>query len=77
MTTAIYRVESTHPIVGPLWAGLASAKFHLIIDRTLAIVLAAKSRTLPSGHEIRVVHVPSGKVVFRKTDGTLTTSGDD
>jgi hypothetical protein len=28
--------------------------------------MAAKSVTKPSGQEIRVVHVPTGEVVFRK-----------
>lgn len=77
MTTATYRVESTHPIVGPLRAGLGSAKFLFIVDRALAILLAAKSWTLPFGHEIRVVHVPTGKIVFRKTDSRLMTNSDD
>ena len=67
MSAATYRVESAHPIVSPLWPGLAPSKFHHIFDRALAIVLAAKSMTRPSGHEIRVVHVPTGKVIFRKT----------
>jgi len=28
--------------------------------------MAAKSITTPSGEEIRVVHVPTGEIVFRK-----------
>jgi len=77
MTTATYRVESAHPIVGPLWSGRAASKFHHVVDRANAIVLAAKSWTQPKGHEIRVVHVPTGEVVFRKTDGRLSTVADD
>jgi hypothetical protein len=77
MSAAIYRVESAHPIVGPLWPGLASSKFHHIVDRALAIVVAAKSMTSPSGHEIRVVHVPTGKVIFRKTASAAATVGED
>lgn len=77
MSAATYRVESAHPIIGPLWLGLDAAKFHLVFDRALAIVLAAKSKTFPSGHEIRVVHVPTGKVVFRKTDGNPTSLAED
>jgi hypothetical protein len=76
MPAASYRVESAHPIVGPLWPGLASSKFHHIVDRALAIVVAAKSMTRPSGHEIRVVHVPTGKVVFRKTAAAPITASE-
>jgi hypothetical protein len=61
-----YRIESTHPIVGPLISGINETALH-IADRAMAVVLAAKSYTLPFGKEIRVVHVPSGEVVFRKT----------
>ena len=77
MSTAAYRVESFHPIMGPLLQGLVSSKFFLLADRVLAVVVAAKSFTNPSGQEIRVVHVPTGQVVFRKTGASLTECGDD
>lgn len=77
MSSAAYRVESSHPIAGPLLPGLVSSKFLLLVDRALAIVLAAKSVTYPFGHEIRVVHVPTGEVIYRKTAALLTTSSDD
>ena len=67
MSSITYRVESSHPIVGPLWPGITASKFHTFNDRSLAVVMAAKSMTSPFGHEIRVVHVPTGAVVFRKT----------
>ncbi len=67
MSATTYRVESSHPIVGPLCPTSTASKFHTFVDRALAIVMAAKSMTHPSGHEIRVVHVPTGQVVFRKT----------
>lgn len=70
MTTMSYRIESTHPIVGPLVSGINSTAMY-IADRTMAVVMAAKSYTLPFGKEIRVVHVPSGEVVFRKTAATI------
>ncbi|MFZ4478531.1 MAG: hypothetical protein ACOYNZ_01415 [Rhodoferax sp.] len=76
MSAASYRVESAHPIISPLWLGLGSARFHLVFDRALAIVLAAKGRTSPTGHEIRVVHVPTGQVVFRKTATSPIPFGD-
>jgi hypothetical protein len=37
-----------------------------VSDRALAVAVAAKSTTWPGGQEIRVVHVPTGEVVFRK-----------
>ena len=77
MSTETYRIESAHPIIGPLWSGWTASKFHHVVDRANAIVLAAKSRTFPAGHEIRVVHVPSGSIVFRKTDGSLSAPVDD
>jgi hypothetical protein len=67
MSATTYRVESSHPIVGPLWSNYKSSKHHTFVDRALAVVMAAKSMTSPAGHEVRVVHVPSGEVVFRKT----------
>lgn len=66
MTTMSYRIESTHPIVGPFISGINETAL-CIADRAMAVVLAAKSYTLPFGKEIRVVHIPSGEVVFRKT----------
>lgn len=76
MTNATYRVESTYPMTGPLLP-LAGAKFHHLYDRALAVVLAAKSMTKPMGHEIRVVHVPTKNVIFRKTAANLTPCSED
>jgi hypothetical protein len=39
--------------------------------------LAAKSFTRPSGQEIRVVHVPTGEVVFRKRGTHGPDVGDE
>jgi hypothetical protein len=63
MTSADYRIESAQPIAGRFWP--AAGSMHLAVkDHALAISLAAKSFTRNS--EIRVVHVPTGEVVFRK-----------
>jgi hypothetical protein len=35
-------------------------------DRSLAVAMTAKTRTVPCGGEIRVVHAPTGEVIFRK-----------
>lgn len=63
MTSADYRIESSQPIAGRFWP--AAGKRQLAVsDRALAVSIAAKSYTPDS--EIRVVHVPTGEVVFRK-----------
>jgi hypothetical protein len=67
LSASTYRVESSHPIVGPLWPSFKASKLHTFVDRAFAVLMAAKSSTSPSGHEIRVIHVPTGQVVFRKT----------
>ena len=63
MTSADFRIESSQPMAGRFWPG-APERAYAIRDRALAVSLAAKS--LRSGSEIRVVHVPTGEVVFRK-----------
>lgn len=63
MTSADYRIESNQPIASRFWP-VAGAMGFAVSDRQLAISLAAKSFTRSS--EIRVVHVPTGEVVFRK-----------
>ena len=65
MTSAEYRIESTHPIASRLLPNSGSQQY-LMSNRALAVSLAAKSSTRPCGQEIRVVHVPTGEVVFRK-----------
>jgi hypothetical protein len=65
MSAAEFRVESNHPISGRLWPISGSLQY-FFSDRSLAVAMAAKSVTKPSGQEIRVVHVPTGEVVFRK-----------
>ena len=68
-----YRLESTHPIVGPLISSINQTALY-ISDGAIAVVLAEKSYTLPFGKEIRVVHVPSGEVVFRKAAAFADTA---
>lgn len=69
MSPADFRVESNHPITGRLWPA-AGAHEYSFNNRDLAVAMAAKSMTHPSGQEIRVVHVPTGEVVFRKPGAT-------
>ncbi|HYD77721.1 hypothetical protein [Ramlibacter sp.] len=65
MTSADYRIESSYPIASCLLP-TCGAQQYFVSDRALAITLAAKSSTRPGGQEIRVVHVPTGEIVFRK-----------
>ncbi len=65
MGNADYRIESTHPIAGRLLP-VSGYREYFFSDRSLAVCMAAKSITTPSGQEIRVVHVPTGEIVFRK-----------
>jgi hypothetical protein len=71
-----YQIESLYPMVGPLLpeGGVITLGLH---DHALAIVIASKSVTVPYGKEIRVVHVTSGEVIFRKTAATVTAAGEE
>jgi hypothetical protein len=64
MASAEYRIESNDPIVGQFWPATGAQQYS-VSNRALAVSLAAKSFTKPDS-EIRVVHVPTGEVVFRK-----------
>ena len=63
MTSPEYRIESSRPIAGRFWP-VDGSRHYAVKDRALAVSLAAKSFSHDS--EIRVVHVPTGEVVFRK-----------
>lgn len=76
MTSADFRIESNHPISGRLWP-LSGSQQYFFSDRSLAVAMAAKSVTKPSGQEIRVVHVPTGEVVFTKPGSSRREWSDD
>jgi hypothetical protein len=76
MTSADFRVESNHPISGRL-VPVSDSHQYFFSDRALAVAMAAKSVTKPSGQEIRVVHVPTGEVVFRKAASTRPEYADE
>ena len=60
-----YRIENRDPVSDSL---LPSANpGHLYADPSLAVAVAVKSVSDPSMQEVRVVHVPSGEVVFKTT----------
>lgn len=63
MASAQYRIESRDPLLGSL---LPLASFQeCYADRSLAVAVAVKSLADPTRQEIRVVHIPSGEVVFQ------------
>ncbi len=65
MSSTDFRVESSHPIAGGLLP-ISGSRQYFFGSRSLAVTMAVKSFTKPSGQEIRVVHVPTGEVVFTK-----------
>ena len=62
MVTRDYRIESNAPLHGSL---LPPENFReLYANRSLAVAVAVKSVADPTRQQVRVVHVPSGEVVF-------------
>ena len=76
MTSADYRIESSQPLRSR-FLPTASGEHYLVKDRALAVALAAKSFNRASGEEIRVVHVPTGEVVYRKAAFVQPDTGDE
>lgn len=76
MTSGDYRIESSHPIAS-LLLPTSGRQQYFVSDRALAVALAAKSTTRPTGQEIRVVHVPTGEVVFRKRSVTRAEQSEE
>jgi hypothetical protein len=67
MTSAEYRIESNEPLAGRLLP-VGGQRQLLVGDRGLAVSLAAKNFRTAKGQEIRVVHVPTGEIVYSKRD---------
>jgi uncharacterized RmlC-like cupin family protein len=59
-----YRIECLDAVTGSL---LPAATSHLYANASLAVAVAVKCVSDPTRQEVRVVHVPSGEVVFRTT----------
>ena len=76
MTKIQYRIESSHPIVCP-YLPQSTPDALVFSDRALAVVVAAKSLTQPHGQEIRVVHILTGEVVYRKSDDRASRLPED
>ena len=62
MPSGDYRIESTLPLFGSLLP-LATLK-QLYASRSLAVAVAVKSVSDPTRQRVRVVHVPTGEIVF-------------
>ena len=68
-----FRIESNRTLRNPHWAMLGEEQVIatneiMVHERSLAVAMAAKTRTVPCGGEIRVVHTPTGEVIFRKNN---------
>lgn len=63
MASAQYRIESRGPLQGSLLPATLSKG--LYADRSLAVAVAVKSVADPTCQDIRVVHIPSGEIVFQ------------
>ncbi len=63
MASPQFRIESSDTLRGSL---LPPAHLQrLYSDRSLAVAVAVKSLTDPTRQDIRVVHVPTGEIVFQ------------
>ena len=65
MASAQYRIESRSPLMGSLLPPTAYKEIYA--DCSLAVAVAVKSVADPTRQEVRVVHVPSGEIVFQTT----------
>lgn len=63
MATAQFRIESSDPLLGSLLPPAPLQR--LYSDQSLAVAVAVKSLTDPTRQDIRVVHVPTGEIVFQ------------
>ncbi|MFD0668812.1 hypothetical protein ACT80S_13915 [Ramlibacter sp. MAHUQ-53] len=76
MSSAEYRIESNRPLSGRLLPQVGGRQL-LVGNRGLAVALAAKNFRAESGQEIRVVHVPTGEIVYRKREGRPEAAADE
>jgi hypothetical protein len=63
MSLAEFFIESDHPLINRLLPqSKVDQHFH---DSSQAVAMAAKCVPNPFGDEVRVVHLPTGEVIFR------------
>ncbi len=67
MASAQYRIESRNPLLGSLLPPTPNFQ-SLYADRSLAVAVAVKSLADPTRQQIRVVHIPSGEIVFQTSE---------
>ena len=65
MASAQYRIERPHCLRGGLLPPQSLREHYS--DRSLAVAVAIKSVTDPTRESVRVIHVPTGEVVFQTT----------
>ena len=63
MNSAEYRIESSNSSFGSLLP--QSAFDHIYADSSLAVAVAVKSVGDPTRQQVRVVHIPSGEIIFQ------------
>lgn len=63
MDSPQYRIERQQPLRGGLLP--AQSLPELYSDRSLAVAVAIKSLKDPTRDQVRVIHVPTGEVVFQ------------
>jgi len=63
MASAQFRIESSDPLHGSLLPPAPLQR--LYTNQSLAVAVAVKSLTDPTRQDIRVVHVPTGEIVFQ------------
>jgi hypothetical protein len=68
MAFAAFRIESKFPLRNRLLPDSTFGESYQ--DMSVAVAIAVKSAAVPVGQEIKVVHVPSGEVVFRTASGS-------
>jgi hypothetical protein len=63
MASPQFRIESSDILRGSLLPPAPLQR--LYTDRSLAVAVAVKSLTDPTRQDIRVVHIPTGEIVFQ------------
>ena len=60
-----YRIENVDPTGGSLLPPSSSKHLYADYSLAVAVAVAVKSVADPTRQEVRVVHIPSGEIVFR------------
>ena len=71
MPSSDYRIESSLPVFGSLLPPTAFSQLYANRSLAVAVAVAVKSVSDPTRQPVRVVHVPSGEIVFDTTPAPL------